>query len=246
MERNIKVVLEYEGTRYHGWQLQADPTPTVEGAFRRALLELTGENPVLIAAGRTDAGVHALGQVVNFRLEGDFPVEDLPGALNHRLAPDIVVRSAAVVDDDFHARYSAKSRRYEYRIRQATDRAAYVRQYCWPIRERLDGSRMEAAARILEGTHDFRAFGRSPRPGGHTVRTIEAIGIDVEGEWVTISVTADAFLYGMVRTLAAVLVEVGRGRRTPASVEALLRASQPDATIPPAPAQGLVQAAVTY
>jgi tRNA pseudouridine38-40 synthase len=246
MGRNIKVVLEYEGTRYHGWQLQADPTPTVEGAFRRALGELTGENPAVIAAGRTDAGVHALGQVVNFRLDGDFLVEDLPGALNHRLAPDIVVRSATVVDDDFHARYSAKSRRYEYRIRQETDRAAYVRQYCWPVRERLDRSAMMEAACLLEGTHDFRAFGRSPRPGGHTVRTVEAIDIDVDGEWVTISVTADAFLYGMVRALAAVLVEVGRGRRPPASMRWLLDAKEPVASIPPAPAQGLVQVAVTY
>jgi tRNA pseudouridine38-40 synthase len=190
--------------------------------------------------------VHALGQVVNFRLDGDFPVEDLPGALSQRLAPDIVVRSAAVVDDDFHARHSAKSRRYEYRIRQGTGRAAYVRQYCWPVRERLDQSRMLEAARLLEGTHDFRAFGRSPQPGGHTVRTVEAIDVEVEGEWVTISVTADAFLYGMVRTLATILVEVGRGRRSPASVRGLLEAASSVASIPPAPAQGLVQVAVTY
>jgi len=126
MARNIKLVLEYEGTGYHGWQQQASSTPTIEGALRRALFELTGEAPALQAAGRTDAGVHALGQVVNFRLEGDFATEALPGALNHRLSPDIVVRSAEVVDDSFHARYSARSRRYEYHVRQAAGRAAYA------------------------------------------------------------------------------------------------------------------------
>jgi tRNA pseudouridine38-40 synthase len=246
MGRNIKLVLEYEGTGYHGWQQQPGSTPTVEGALRRALLELTGEQPGLIAAGRTDAGVHALGQVVNFKLDGNFPVDELPGALNHRLAPDIVIRSAEVVDDQFHARYSAKSRRYDYRIRQATDRAAYVRQYCWPVRERLDLDAMEHAATLLEGTHDFGAFGRSPRPGGHTIRTVDAIRIEADGEWVTISVTADAFLYGMVRTLASVLVDVGRARRTLGSIEALLAAPQRVAAIRPAPAQGLVQAAVAY
>lgn len=245
MGRNVKLVLEYEGTGYHGWQQQPGSTPTVEGALRRALAELTGESPVLIVAGRTDAGVHALGQVVNFQLERDFPVEELPGALNYRLAPDIVVRSAEAVDEGFHARYSAKSRRYEYRVRQEADRAAYVRQYCWPVRERLDPDAMEQAARLLEGRHDFRAFGRSPRPGGHTRRTVHAIGIDADGGWVTISVTADAFLYGMVRTLASVLVDVGRGRRTLGWVQALLDAPQP-AAIRPAPAQGLVQAAVIY
>ncbi|TMD04352.1 MAG: tRNA pseudouridine(38-40) synthase TruA [Chloroflexi bacterium] len=245
MARNIKLVLEYEGTGYHGWQQQACSTPTIEGALRRALRELTGETPDLQAAGRTDAGVHARGQVVNFRLDGDFAPQALPGALNHRLPPDIVVRSAEVVDDGFHARYSARSRRYEYHVRQAADRAAYVRQYCWPVPERLDLIAMEQAARLLEGRHDFRAFGRSPRPGGHTLRTVHEIHIEADGDWVTIAVTADAFLYGMVRTLAAVLVDVGRGRRTLDSIRALRDAAQPTA-IRPAPAQGLVQAAVTY
>jgi len=245
MGRNVKLVLEYEGTRYHGWQEQGAGIPTVAGALRTALYELTGENPSLQAAGRTDAGVHALGQVVSFTLEGPFPIAELKGALTARLAPDIVVRSTEQVDAGFHARYSARSRRYDYRIRQTAGRAAYQRQYCWPVAQPLDLGAMERAARLLEGSHDFRAFGRSPRPGGHTVRTLESIGIDADGEWVTMSVTADAFLYGMVRTLAAVLVDVGRGRRSLDSVRALLDRPQPLA-IPPAPAAGLVQVAVSY
>jgi len=245
MGRNVKLVLEYEGTRFHGWQEQGAGVRTIAGALRAALFELTGETPALVAAGRTDAGVHALGQVVNFVLEGPFPIAELKGALTARLVPDIVVRSAEEVDAGFHARYSARSRRYDYRIRQTAQRAAYQRQYCWPVSPPLDIERMEQAARLLEGTHDFRAFGRSPRPGGHTIRTVESIRIRSDGEWVAIDVTADAFLYGMVRTLASLLVEVGRGRRSLESVRALLERPQPLA-IPPAPACGLVQVAVSY
>src|SRR5260370_22016634 len=115
---NVKLTIEYEGTRYHGWQAQAGPA-TVEAALRDAIQSLTGESPALTAAGRTDAGVHALGQVVNFRLERAFPVEQLPGALNARLAPDIAVRGAEAADDSFNARYSARALLYAYRLRHA-------------------------------------------------------------------------------------------------------------------------------
>src|ERR1700752_1200576 len=112
---NVKLVLEYEGTRYHGWQSQAG-APTVERALREAIVSLTGESPAITAAGRTDAGVHALGHVVNFKLEREFPIAQLPGALNARLPNDIAVRRAEQVDDSFNARYSARARRYAYRI----------------------------------------------------------------------------------------------------------------------------------
>src|SRR6202011_397026 len=141
---NVKLVVEYEGTRYHGWQAQPG-APTVEAALREAIQSLTGESPVLTAAGRTDAGVHALGQVVNFRLEREFPVEQLPGALNARLAPDIAVRRAESVDDIFNARYSARARLYAYRIRQALPRGAYQRQYAWGLHDTLDVARTPAA-----------------------------------------------------------------------------------------------------
>jgi tRNA pseudouridine38-40 synthase len=127
---NVKLIVEYEGTRYHGWQSQAG-TPTIESALRAAITELTGETPALTAAGRTDAGVHALGQVVNFKLEKPFAIDQLPGALNARLASDISVRCAELVDDSFNARYSARARHYAYRIRQALPRGAYQRQYAW-------------------------------------------------------------------------------------------------------------------
>lgn len=241
---NVKLVVEYEGTHFHGWQEQAGSTATVEHALKAALRELTGETPVLIAAGRTDAGVHALGQCVNFHLASPFRVEELPGALNSRLSPDVVVRSAETVDDTFHARYSARVRHYAYRIRQALRKGAYERQYAWCLKDRLDVTAMQEAGKKLEGRHDFRAFGRSPRPGGHTVRDVHSITVDEDGEWVTIAVAADAFLYGMVRRIAGALVEVGRHRQPPAWIEGLLQGNS--AGLRPAPAQGLVQVAVEY
>ncbi|HSO93545.1 MAG TPA: tRNA pseudouridine(38-40) synthase TruA [Candidatus Dormibacteraeota bacterium] len=241
--RNIKLVVEYEGTRYHGWQEQAGKA-TVEGELKSAIVGLSGERPELTAAGRTDAGVHALGQCVNFILEGGFPVEQLAMALNSRLPADIAVRHAEVVDPGFNARYSALLRRYAYRIRQSLPRGAYQRQYAWGLRETLDIARMQAAGEKLIGRHDFRVFGRSPRPGGHTVRNVSELEVRAHGEWVTIAVAADAFLYGMVRRIAGALVEVGRQRRSPGWIEELLNGSTTG--LRPAPAQGLVQVAVEY
>ena len=240
---NVKLVVEYEGTRYHGWQAQTG-APTVEATLRAAIQSLTGESPVLTAAGRTDAGVHALGQVVNFRLDSDFPIQQLPGALNARLAPDIAVRHAEAVDESFNARYSARARLYAYRIRQALPRGAYQRQYAWGLHDTLDVTAMQAAGDRLAGKHDFRAFGRSPRPGGHTVRHVHQVKVSGAGEWVTIAVTADAFLYGMVRRIAGALVDVGRRRQPIEWIDALLGGSTTGLRL--APPQGLVQVAVEY
>jgi len=240
---NVKLVIEYEGTHYYGWQAQAG-APTVEAALRDAIHNLTGESPALTAAGRTDAGVHALGQVVNFRLEREFPVEQLPGALNARLAPDIAVRRAEAVDDAFNARYSAKARLYAYRIRQALPRGAYQRQYAWGLHDTLDIAAMQTAGDRMAGTHDFRAFGRSPRPGGHTVRHVHDVKVSGAGDWVTIVVAADAFLYGMVRRIAGALVDVGRRRQPLEWIDSLLQGSTAGLRL--APPQGLVQVAVEY
>lgn len=241
---NVKLTLEYEGTRFHGWQRQPGVTRTVEGALGAALEDLTGEGPKLAAAGRTDSGVHALGQCVSFRLERPFPIAHLPAALNARLMPDIAVVAAEVVDDHFHARYSARLRRYAYRIRQSVPKGAYERQYAWCLPDRLDVAAMRTAAVRIEGRHDFRAFGRSPRPGGHTVRLIHSIRVEEQAGWVTIAVAADAFLYGMMRRIAGVLVEIGRRRRPLEWIDGVLSGSA--AGVRPAPAQGLVQVAVEY
>lgn len=241
--RNIKLLVEYEGTRYHGWQAQ-EGTATVEATLKAAIQSLTGETPELTAAGRTDAGVHALGQCVNFRLEGAFPIAQLAMALNSRLPVDVAVRHAEVVDDAFNARYSARLRRYAYRLRQSLPRGAYQRQYAWALQDTLDLDQMQEAGDRLVGRHDFRAFGRSPRPGGHTVREIQDLHVSQQGDWVTIAVAADAFLYGMVRRITGALVEVGRHRRAPGWIDELLSGSTTG--VRPAPPQGLVQIGVEY
>jgi len=189
--------------------------------------------------------VHALGQVVNFKLEKSFPVEQLPGALNARLASDICVRHAELVDDSFNARYSARARHYAYRIRQDLPRGAYQRQYAWGVRESLDLAAMQAAGERLVGQHDFRAFGRSPRPGGHTVRHVQELKITSAGNWITIAIAADAFLYGMVRRIAGALVDIGRRKRTLDWLDSLLVGGSA-AGLRLAPAQGLVQVRVEY
>ena len=243
---NVKLVLEYDGAAFHGWQAQRDGTRTVEATLQAAIADLTGERVRLIAAGRTDAGVHALGQVVSFELERAFAVDRLPAALNARLGPDLVVRHAEVAAAAFHARYSARARQYAYRIRPALARGAYERQYVWAVPEPLDLTAMRAAGARLLGRHDFRAFGHSPRPGGHTVREVLGVRVDVDDDagWVTILVTADAFLYGMMRRIAGALVDVGRRRRPLAWIDELLGGST--AGLRPAPARGLVQVAVEY
>src|SRR5256886_14247242 len=194
---NVKLVIEYEGTGYHGWQAQSGAA-TVEAALREAIQSLTGESPALTAAGRTDAGVHALGQVVNFRLEREFPIAQLPGALNARLAPDIAVRRAEVVDESFNARYSARARLYAYRIRQALPRGAYQRQYAWGLRDTLDVAAMQAAGDRLPGQHDFRACARSPRPGGHPGPHVRDVRVSRPADWRTMPAAADDSVHGRV------------------------------------------------
>ena len=154
------------------------------------------------------------------------------------------MRSAEIVDETFNARYSARARLYAYRIRQGLPRQAYQRQYAWGLHEQLDLAAMQAAGERLEGRHDFRAFGHSPRPGGHTVRQVHDVTVSALGEWVTIAVAADAFLYGMVRRIAGALVDIGRRKHTIDWIDALLGGSSDGLRL--APPQGLVQVGVQY
>jgi tRNA pseudouridine38-40 synthase len=240
---NYKLILEYDGTRYHGWQYQATQ-PTVEAELRQALRRVTGQEPKLVAAGRTDAGVHALGQCVNFQLAGSMEPDRLPAALNAHLPADIVVRAASRVEDTFHARYSARARHYRYRLSDRLTRPAIGRQYLWYVRRPLDVDPMQTAARALLGRHDLVAFGRSPLPGGSTLRTIHSLEVQRQGDLIEVDAVADAFLYGMMRRLVGALVAVGLGRLAPARVaEALLSGTPLPVS---APAWGLVQVAVRY
>ncbi len=251
----FRLTLEYDGSGFHGWQWQPG-VRTVEGALRDALGVLGLRVESLTAAGRTDAGAHAHGQVVGLTLcdnisaessQRIFSPERLRGALNAVLPPDVTVAAVAEVPSGFHARRDALTRTYRYLVVPRQHRMSVALQYAWQVRGPLDLPAMRRAAKLLEGTHDFAAFGRSPRPGGTTTRTVHRARVRRVGSAIVIDVSADAFLYGMMRSFAGALVAVGEGRMTEARLHALLTAPPAQrANLTVAPAHGLHQWAVTY
>jgi len=252
------LTLEYDGSGFCGWQRQRGRR-TVEGALLEAVAAVTGEQVRLTAAGRTDAGAHAHGQVVGCTLHRAWEPRRLRAALNAHLPEDAVVLDVRPAPRGFHARFDARTRSYRYLVAPRSERAAVARYNAWQVHETLDVEAMRGAAAQLIGRHDFAAFGRPPRAGGTTVRTIHALTVrahdippahgDVHAPVravVAIDVTADAFLYGMMRSIAAALVAVGSGRLDAPSVAALLDAPRSAHRLPTAPAHGLHQWAVTY
>ncbi len=241
-----RLTLQYDGTGYAGWQAQPD-RPTVEAALLRALTLATGERPLLVAAGRTDAGAHAHGQVVSLRLRRAWDPRRLQAACNAHLPEDIVIRRAELVPAGFHARFSALRRTYRYLVVTDTVPAAVGRNYVWRVRGPLDLALMREIARAFEGRHDLRAFGQSPRPGGSTERTVHWVRIRRLGRQVCFEVCADAFLRGMLRSMVGALVAVGEGRVPPSVVlGSLRRPDVPRVPWPVAPARGIHQWAVEY
>jgi tRNA pseudouridine38-40 synthase len=248
----LRLVLEYDGTDFHGWQSQPSAR-TVEGVLRDALAQVTTELPALTAAGRTDAGAHSHGQVVGVRLARAWEPQRLTRALNAVLPADVAVRGAAAAPDSFHARFDALSRTYRYMVASRRERSPLMRRYAWQITGDLDAGSMRRAAMLLRGTHDFGAFGRSPRPGGGTVRTVHSVGLrriaplgDRRAPAWVIEVSANAFLYGMMRCIVGALVAVGRGRMSIDDVAGMLADPRCGPTVTAAPARGLHQWTVTY
>lgn len=241
---NIMLILSYDGSDYHGFQLQENAR-TVQGTLEQALALLLGIAVRVIPAGRTDTGVHAAGQVVNFRAATRIPAERLPYALNSVLPEDIVVCGAKVVPDYFHARFSALGKIYAYTIDNAPHPRVMTRKYAYHFRHPLDVTVMAAAASSLAGIHDFAAFRASGSSVRTTVRNLMRLDVAEHDSYVTITAEADGFLYHMVRIIAGTLLEVGSGRRPPDLVPLLL-ARERRAAGPTAPAHGLVLKAVRY
>jgi tRNA pseudouridine38-40 synthase len=247
-----RLTLEYDGGAFHGWQRQP-AVRTVEGELRAALRPLCGEEPELTAASRTDAGAHAHGQVVGLRMDRAWPTEALRQALTARLPRDVTVSAVVAAPEGFHARHDALRRTYRYLL--VPRRVPVARRFAWEVPGELDLTAMRRAASLLRGRHDFAGFGRSPAPGGATERTIHQVSIRRVsalggGEGFTaviIEVTADAFLRGMMRSLAGVLVAIGQGRRdTGWLARALTGAGPHPEPVGVAPAHGLHQWAVLY
>ncbi len=254
------LTLEYDGTDFAGWQIQPN-VRTAMGVFGHALRAVTSETPALSAAGRTDSGAHAHGQVVGCTLERGWKPDALRNALNAALPADLAVRGVAIRDDGFDARRDAVERTYRYLIVCRDGRSPVMRRNAWTVRGPLDVDAMRAAAAHLVGTHDFAAFGASPRPGGGTVRSVASVtvarhhlgdaaagaGHEPILETIVITVHADAFLRGMMRSFAGALVKVGRGRAAPEWLASLVdTATTRDPSVAIAPARGLHQWAVRY
>jgi tRNA pseudouridine38-40 synthase len=242
---NIKLVVEYDGTGYCGFQRQS-ARPSIQGELEAALGRLLGEEIKITAAGRTDAGVHALGQVVNFRTARPLPAPRLPPAVNRLLPRQIVVRRATAVSDDFHARRMATSRRYQYTVLNREEPSALLGRFAYQTAARLDVAAMREGARCLVGERDFAAFQAAGSSTRSTVRRLTALRIARLGDLVIIVLEADSFLYQMARIMVAALLAVGRGKMEPAQVERILRSRDRGRIGPPSPPHGLCLVRVTY
>ena len=247
--RTIKLTLAYDGTAYAGWQVQPGEK-TVQAALEKAIERITGEKVRAIASGRTDAGVHALGQVVGFRTETHLPADVLQRALNAELPRDVAVLDAVDASETFHPIRDAVRKRYRYFIHDAPVRDVFRRQYCWHFTSRLDHAAMARAAAALLGRHDFSSFETSGAERKDSIRTIHELRVErgrgAEADWITIEIEADGFLYNMVRAIVGTLVEVGRGAEDESWVAEVLAATDRRAAGPTAPPQGLFLVQVEY
>lgn len=243
--RNILLTIEYEGTNYHGWQRQKNAI-TIQQLIEQAIEKVTGEKPALIGSGRTDTGVHALGQRANFKTKTPIAVSSIPLALNSYLPPDIRIINAQEVPLDFHARYDVLGKKYRYRIYNSVIRSAIHRNFCCFISERLELDRMIEASGYMMGKKDFSSFCSSGSSVRTRIRTVELLELTAEDKMIDIVIWADGFLYNMVRIIAGTLVEVGRGSMDPRQVKVILEKKDRRYAGPTLPPQGLFLEEVYY
>jgi tRNA pseudouridine38-40 synthase len=242
--RYLRATVEYDGTDYCGFQWQTDQ-PTVQGELERALAVVTQEEIRITAAGRTDAGVHSLGQVIAFHTAWRHPLADLERALNALLAEDVAVRELALAEQGFHPRFSARSREYRYTVFNQPLRSPLARRFAYHWPHPLDVEAMDRAARALVGTHDFATFGQ-PTQGESTVRQVMRAGWSREGSFVYFDIEANAFLQRMVRSIVGALLQVGGGKLSFQNFEEILHAAERSLAGPTAPPHGLCLMRVNY
>lgn len=244
--RNVALLVAYEGTAYHGFQAQPYNLPTIQGELEKAIQRLTGEQRRITGAGRTDAGVHAIGQVVNFYTNARIPLDRWPYALNSVLPDDIVVKIAIAVPEQFHARFAAQSKTYRYTLDLQRFPNVFWRRFAYHVGPKLNIAAMQEAANHLLGEHDFSAFQAT---GSNTItarRTLSALGITQENHLLHIFASANGFLYNMVRSIVGTLLEVGKGKRDPSWVAHVLVEKQRCLAGPTVPPQGLCLDKVVY
>ena len=243
---NYKLLLQYDGTKLNGWQKQGNTDNTIQGKLEAILERMYGESIEIHGSGRTDAGVHALGQVANFHAPEKFSPEEIQSTFNEYLSKDIRVLNVETADERFHARLTAKGKTYEYRIDNGKVANVFQRKFTMREENPLDLDAMRAAAVHFLGTHDFKTFCANKKMKKSTVRTITAIEIKECDGIVSIRYTGNGFLYNMVRILTGTLIEVGRRRRQPAEMKEVIESMDRGAAGFTAPAQGLFLVGVDY
>ena len=241
----IKLIIEYDGTNYVGWQRQKNGI-SVQQVLEEAFEKTVGQKVVLYGAGRTDAGVHALGQVAHLDTTTSIPPEKISFALNTNLPSDIRVVCSQVVSDDFHARYGAKAKTYEYTYINAQHPSAIYRNTTAHIRGDVDISAMKQAAQTIVGTHDFASFCASGSEVDTTVRTVYSLVVSQDEPFIKIEITGSGFLYNMVRIIAGTLLDVGRGKRKAGDMQDIMDAGDRGKASATAPARGLMMKRVFY
>jgi len=243
--RNLRLDICYDGTRYRGWQRLPGTDNTIQGKLEQTLSRILGQPIEITGSGRTDAGVHAQGQVANFHCDSSMPAEEILSQLRRYLPEDIGIYSCRDVSERFHARLNAKEKTYRYRIWSGDAPCVFDRRYVTRIPDMPDLKKMRQAAALLVGEHDFSAFCANPKMKKSTVRFIRSVDIASVGNEIQITVTGNGFLHGMVRILCGTLLEVGRGVRSVESIPNLFGAKRADAGFM-APAEGLCLMEVYY
>ena len=243
--RNIKLTIEYDGKCYNGWQKQPNKL-NIQGEIERAIYNITKEEVDLIGSGRTDAGVHALGQVANFKTNSQISIEKLPLAINSQLKNSIVIKEAEDVNERFHSRYNAKRKTYRYIINNSKCGTAIYRnlEYSYPFK--LDAEKMKQASKYFEGEHDFKAFKSSGTSSKNSVRTIYKAIVKQEGEKIIIELTGNGFLYNMVRIISGTLLDVGLGKIQPEEIPEMIESKDRQRAGKTLPAHGLYLVEVKY
>lgn len=243
--RNIKLVIEYDGKDYNGWQKQPNKL-NIQGEIEKAIQNITGEEVELYASGRTDAGVHSLGQVANFKTESKIPISKMAIAINSQVKNSIRIKNAEEVDERFHSRYCCKKKTYRYVINNSLYGSSIYRnlEYHMPIK--LDVNKMKQAISYFEGEHDFKGFKSSGTSSKSSVRTIYKAIVKQEGDRILIELTGNGFLYNMVRIIAGTLVDVGLGKIKPEQISSIIESkdrTKAGKTLPP---HGLFLVSVEY
>ena len=243
--RNIKLTIEYDGKDFNGWQKQPNKL-NIQGSIEQAIKQITGEDVELNASGRTDAGVHALGQVANFKTNSNLPIEKFAIAINSNLKKSIRILKAEEVDERFHSRLTCKRKTYRYVINNSEFGSSIYRNLETHIPQKLDVENMKEAAKYFEGEHDFKAFKASGTSSKTSVRTIYESKVYNKGNMIYIELTGNGFLYNMVRIIAGTLVDVGIGKINPKDIKKIIREGKRENAGKTLPPNGLYLVNVEY